>query len=562
MKRIPVHPVLLALFPVAYLFSINVNYSNLWELPRVVIATALLAMLAWGAAALLLRNRHKSALLATLLMVAFFTYGPLLDALRPLHLGRHVLVAPLELIALLNLFVLILRSKRDFAKATYPLNILGLCLLAVSLSSAAIHYDWSATPEGAKLETRHSKLETENLPNIYYIIPDAFGRSDILQHRYQCDDSAFLDALHQRGFYVAEQATSNYWMTLFSLSSSMTMDYHHDLAQRWKPDDAASQIATKRYLRAAVAEGPVISKLREAGYTIVSFSSGYSVSETVDADVYIGPPAQINEFEQGVIDMTPLRWALLRFQGFSPYQLHRERIEYLLDHIDEAARIPGPKFVLFHLAIPHPPFVFGPDGEDVSPRNKPFSHRHNAGPLPYGEVNQDFINKYRDQVTYTCKRLLQAVDTILEIEPHTPVILLQGDHGPMANRGKYAETYFPGERFPIFSAYLLPPPPEDKNPTGSATSQSQIANLKSKIAPYPSITPVNSFRLIFNRYFGDDYPLLPDHNIANTSGLGIMDVTQQVQEEAAEIVADLPMTPLENPGPPPMYYDEDDLEVR
>jgi hypothetical protein len=27
---------------------------------------------------------------------------------------------------------------------------------------------------------------------------------------------------------------------------------------------------------------------------------------------------------------------------------------------------------------------------------------------------------------------------------------------------------------------------------------------------YPTITPVNSFRLMFNGYFGGEYPLLPD----------------------------------------------------
>ena len=30
------------------------------------------------------------------------------------------------------------------------------------------------------------------------------------------------------------------------------------------------------------------------------------------------------------------------------------------------------------------------------------------------------------------------------------------------------------------------------------------------ILPYPTITPVNSFRMIFNDYFGQDLPLLED----------------------------------------------------
>ena len=33
-----------------------------------------------------------------------------------------------------------------------------------------------------------------------------------------------------------------------------------------------------------------------------------------------------------------------------------------------------------------------------------------------------------------------------------------------------------------------------------------------KEALYPYVTPVNSFRLVFNLYFGENYKLLPDKN--------------------------------------------------
>ena len=54
------------------------------------------------------------------------------------------------------------------------------------------------------------------------------------------------------------------------------------------------------------------------------------------------------------------------------------------------------------------------------------------------------------------------------------------------------------ERYSIFNVYHLPPAPE---------------NAGSAVELYPSISPVNSFRVIFNRYFGTDYPLLEDKSI-------------------------------------------------
>lgn len=60
-----------------------------------------------------------------------------------------------------------------------------------------------------------------------------------------------------------------------------------------------------------------------------------------------------------------------------------------------------------------------------------------------------------------------------------PIIIIQGDTGGW-------HPY----RQAIFNAYYLP---DD-----------------SSNALYPTISPVNSFRMIMNEYFGMNYPLLPD----------------------------------------------------
>ena len=39
----------------------------------------------------------------------------------------------------------------------------------------------------------------------------------------------------------------------------------------------------------------------------------------------------------------------------------------------------------------------------------------------------------------------------------------------------------------------------------------------------PEMTPVNTFRIIFNRYFGTDMELLPDRNYVNVDRLHLYD---------------------------------------
>ncbi len=74
------------------------------------------------------------------------------------------------------------------------------------------------------------------------------------------------------------------------------------------------------------------------------------------------------------------------------------------------------------------------------------------------------------------------IDTILATSKTPPVIIIQADHGKVGEN-KY-------DKFKITNAYYLP-------------------NVKGNVI-YPTITPVNTFRVIFDHYFGGDFKLLPD----------------------------------------------------
>jgi hypothetical protein len=75
-----------------------------------------------------------------------------------------------------------------------------------------------------------------------------------------------------------------------------------------------------------------------------------------------------------------------------------------------------------------------------------------------------------------------VVDQLLATSKTPPIIVIQGDHG-----GTYWKR--PDQRMKILNAYYLP----------------GAGNVL-----YPSISPVNTFRIIFNTYFGQEFPLLPD----------------------------------------------------
>src|SRR5690606_20516760 len=91
-----------------------------------------------------------------------------------------------------------------------------------------------------------------------------------------------------------------------------------------------------------------------------------------------------------------------------------------------------------------------------------------------------------------------------------PVIIIQGDHGP----GGRLKWKSPGdscyaERTSILNAYYLP--------------DGADALL------FPNITPVNSFRVVLNAYFGADLEMLPGKSYFTSPlpGGAFIDITNQ-----------------------------------
>ena len=69
----------------------------------------------------------------------------------------------------------------------------------------------------------------------------------------------------------------------------------------------------------------------------------------------------------------------------------------------------------------------------------------------------DYLVRYRAQLAFINKKIIEAIDAILSRSPQPPIIILQGDHGSRA----YAEFDHPEasylkENLAILNAYLLP----------------------------------------------------------------------------------------------------------
>ena len=178
----------------------------------------------------------------------------------------------------------------------------------------------------------------------------------------------------------------------------------------------------------------------------------------------------------------------------SPYLAHRALTIDMFESLKEIPAMEGDNFVFMHFLVPHPPFVFGPNGE-MSRHDQAFTLSDGTN---YSGTPRSYIKGYTEQVTYINQYLEETINYIINNSQTPPIIIIQGDHGPrMGVNFKNPQKIDLDGHFGNLNAYYLP-------------------NVD-HTALYSTITPVNSFRVVFNSCFGTKFELLPDESYLSTS---------------------------------------------
>jgi hypothetical protein len=230
---------------------------------------------------------------------------------------------------------------------------------------------------------------------------------------------------------------------------------------------------------------PALQTLRDNGYSIITFENYASGHFDLAEDLRLSRhqiafgnfdlTGGLNEFEKALLNTSIARLFLDTeiIPGFNENTLvrledyeHYLQTKYILEELPKTVKLKGPKFVFVHILLPHIPYVFTPQGQ-----------------FRYPEDSSK--NGYRDNAMFIDRAILPVLQELLAGSEEPPVIILMGDHGPPATKFTSPEA-----RMKNLDAYYV-----------DASARSQL---------YDSITPVNSFRILLNEYFGTDYPVLED----------------------------------------------------
>ena len=467
---------------------------------------------------LIFRDWLRAALATSVIAVLFFSYGHVRNALDAVVEGgvRQRYLLPVWGILLLAGMGLAWRLPwRAVRTTTTVLNVAAAFLVLINaVPIVGLQVNGIARPASAQDQVLASgtPASVARRPDIYYIIFDRYARADTLLEEYGFDNTPFVNELEGRGFYVAPESNANYFRTALSLVSSLNMEYL-DLdalrAQADAPDDLKPVYAI---LTSGMA---VQNHLKSLGYTYVHVGSRYQLTATNSAADITVRYSEESEFVSVLTETTLLSAAATFFpeQETERWYVGWKHILHQFDQLERlaASRGPQPKYVFAHFSMPHPPFIFDRDGNFV-----PEPQRQARG------WNRGFV----DMVSYANKRILALVDILQRGPEEThPVVIIQSDEGPYPTgmwtdtpegRWDQATADELREKYGILNAYYLP-----------GVENPQL---------YPTISPVNSFRVVFNHYFDAGLELLPDRSYAPfdaDNSYEVFEITDTLQSESA-----------------------------
>ena len=240
-RRGPViYPYLFAVFPVLFIWAHSIGeLTPSLEPLEILVPLALstvFTVVVLVSGSFILKDTRKAGLLVLLFLVSFYLYGHVYTSLQNAGIGdssEQWFFSLAWATGYLSVGILTLRIRADLRRLTNSLNVTAGLLVIISLVNIGTYTlgSWTTFQANGDKEIGAFQVnvtDTSKLPDIYYIVPDAYASSQILGD-FGYDNSEFTDYLTRKGFFVADDSHSNYMYTDLSLASSLNMRYLTDI---------------------------------------------------------------------------------------------------------------------------------------------------------------------------------------------------------------------------------------------------------------------------------------------------------------------------------------------
>ena len=494
---------LFAAYAVLFVWSQNLGETDPASVVIPLVMVVLAAMLVTIILGALLHDRRRGALIAAPLVVALLMYGHGAHFLTPLGVPGIVQQAAWVVLVIVGAIAAVRLDASRVVTIDTALTRIAAILIVVALV-VIIPFQVSAATSRGSIPRAEVQPDTTTAAkrDVYWLVFDRYGSDHALELQYGVEND-LTPWLRDAGFTVLDQSHANYIRTVLSMSTTLAMEHLDAVVQAAGTGSSDLTTVNERL------QDPLVARqFKELGYRYHHIGSWWDpTSHDAGADVNHNVPSLpgTGDFAHAIYDASAFPGMLRRVGLSAGTQRDRQHATgtYALDTLAGLRDEPGPKFVMAHVLLPHPPLVFDRDGSYISEAA--------ADELPH-------LEQYERQLAYTNDRLRTIIGDLQALpEDQRPIIILQADEGPWPT--SYVRTYrddadWPAaatddeleQKFGILNAWYLPDGEESLGLT-------------------PSTTAINTFPILFSRYFGLDYALLPDTVYSSHDWLHPYDLT-------------------------------------
>lgn len=498
-------PLYLILLPLFFIYS---GYNELFgflsfsyvikNLATILMATVVMYAISY----LFLGNYKKASVYCFFIILVCLLFGFIHDSLKSIIksavLAKYTIILPVIFILFLVLLIAIKKSKKQFKDLFLFLNTLFIILILSEIPNSIKRYQLDKSVHNL-IDFRFSAYNSYNpggtvpdslKPDIFLLVFDALASSKSMHEQLGYSNFALDSFLKDNNFYVAKNAKANYNSTIFSVSSMLNLDY---LPPWIKPVMNEPKILF--WGTEALKNNSLYQILNSENYTIHNYEALSSNNPNwIEPSFFDYLRTQhyysktlMGRFHRDIFwNFVPTNVSFIEKRQIESINRRNELQKKYLDKTISLVKracvtTSRPKFVYGHFMVTHDPYLFDSAGQILK----------NENALQKNNITN--ASTYCDQMPVANSIISDLVTHIKQKNKQNTIIIVMSDHGFPLELIKKS-----GYSFDAFNSFYFP----DQN----------YKTLND------SIQPVNNFRIILNKFFGANYPMLKDSTVEVTSG--------------------------------------------
>ncbi len=490
------YPLFLLTIPFVFLINALNHYYHLlhWEyITTKVIFYLATPVLVYILLALTWKQHKKAGIVMFFLLLIFYFFSLLYDWLKsiqaPGFIASYKSLLLLMVTGLILLLLYLRKKQSSFNTFYYIANLIFIFLLLggaiqyiiLGITNAGLRND-QGDPNKI-LSKQFIPCDTCKKPDIYFIVLDSYTNTKTLSSEFGYSNSFIDSFLLKKNFFLSRNSKSNYNFTHMSIASELNMAYLSNL----QPDHV---FYTKDFLQSnyTIANNELTDILYKQGYTITNYSNFNLKEAPVKVTPYLTELTWRSVLGQTFFNKAArdIGWNLGRY--FPQKEISKERRKEIEDDairskevfnglVEAAKKTPAkPQFLYAHFLLPHETYLY-----DSSGKRLPVEYTAHA----WINNKKDYLN----QLAYVNRFIIApAIDSIFSNARRPFIIVLQSDHG---------YRNYPPEKVNL----------EFENLNAIYFPDNNYSTL------YDSMSSVNTFRIVLNKYFNQQLPLLKDSTI-------------------------------------------------